>query len=168
MLGASLARVVSCGGLGTAPKTAAGARMASAPASHAQARSSRLEARGRRPPSVIEDPGLLALAARTGIAFELGFRFTARQVCNAAGARGYDDRVTGGLGLPVDGDRAVDRPHPRGSSIAARAEDTPSSPSESAADAAINTATRPPAMIRAKRFFNAPTSLSGTTIGAGG
>jgi hypothetical protein len=33
------------------------------------------------------------------------------------------------------------------------AEDVPSSPRESAAEAAIKTATRPPAMIRAKRFF---------------
>src|SRR5512132_582968 len=82
--GRSVACAVSCGGLGTAPKTAAGARKASAPATHAQARSSRLEARGRRTLSVIEDLGLVALAARTVIAFELGFRLSARQGCNAA------------------------------------------------------------------------------------
>jgi hypothetical protein len=43
----------------------------------------RVTARGRRTLSVIEDLGLVALAARTVIAFELGFRLTARQGRNA-------------------------------------------------------------------------------------
>jgi len=120
-----------------------------------------LEARARRTFSVIVGFELVAVAVvGTAIVFVLVLRSIVRLECIVAGSRGQDDRLTGRLGLPMDVTvRWIVRTRGAGRSPPA-AEDAPSSPSESAPDAAINTTAKPAATIRADRFFMAPTSLS--------